>query len=156
MLKGGLIKESSSGYRSPVQIVMKPNNTIRMTVDYKTLNAITVNDTFPLPNIHDMLSQLATARIFSKLDLSHGYFQIKMDPKSRKYTAFGCARGLFEYLMLPIGLTNRGQTFSRLMLEVLKGYIGKFCYVILIFSSLPEEHEKHVIMVLERMNEYNK
>ena len=86
-----------------------------------------------------MLNQLADASIYSKIDLAHGYFQVGMDESSIKYTAFGTSSGLYEYLVMPMGLTSSGSTFSRLMTDVLNEYIRKICFVylddILIFSK---------------------
>ena len=76
MEDAGLIEASTSPWSSPIHIVRKEGGNIRITQDYKKLNAVTVKDAYPLPNIENMLRSLSNARIFTKLDLTHGYWQI--------------------------------------------------------------------------------
>jgi hypothetical protein len=89
----GLIEPSTSSWSSPIHIVRKEGGKIRITQDYKKLNAVTVKDAYPLPNIENMLRNLSNARIFTKIDLTHGYWQIKVSKDSRKYTAFASEAG---------------------------------------------------------------
>ena len=158
LLKSKLIRYSDSGWRSPINLVDKPDGSLRMTLDYKKLNAVTIKDAYPLPNIADMYSLLAKAVVYSKFDLASGYYQIQMDPESRKYTAFGCEFGLFEFNVLSMGLTNAVATFARVMNEILKDYIGVFVLVyiddILIYSASIEEHIKHVRIIISVLAKY--
>ena len=88
LLKKGLIAKSNSPYSSPVLFVKKKDGTMRMCIDYRALNDITIKDRFPLPHIGDLLDQLSSARCFSKIDLRSGYNQVLVDPQDRHKTAF--------------------------------------------------------------------
>ena len=90
MIERKFIVPSQSGWRTPLNIIMKPDKTIRITLDYKKLNNVTEKDAYPLPNISHLYLRLRNAKVFSEIDLASGYYQIRMDPKSQKYTAFGC------------------------------------------------------------------
>ena len=89
----------------------------------------------------------------SKFDLESGYYQIGVDEKSRKFTAFSCEWGLFEWTRLPMGLKNSGATFQRAMNKLLEKYIGKFCHVymddIIIYSRSLKEHMVHLKIICE-------
>jgi hypothetical protein len=159
MKDAGMIVDSKSPWCSPVRLVRKPDGSIRVCVDFRKLNNVTVKDSFPMQKIEEIFQQLATARIFSSIDLAQGYFQIKMDPASMAYTAFATEHDFFEYKVMPMGLTNACATFQRGMHKVLGGYLGIFCVVylddILIFSSNPQDHKRHVELVIERLRKYN-
>ncbi|CAF1097006.1 unnamed protein product, partial [Brachionus calyciflorus] len=96
MFAAKLIQPSVSAWSSPLCLVGKPDGSIRITIDYRELNKVTVKDAFPVPNIDCLLTRLTRAKFFSKFDLSNGYFQIKLDPSSRHYTTFSCEFGHFE------------------------------------------------------------
>jgi len=153
LLENDIIVESKSEYCSPPHVIMKADGSIRFTVDYKKLNSKTVKDNYPLPIIDDLLRELAQATYFSKMDLEQGYYCIKMDPKSRKFTAFLCEYGLFEWTRLPMGLKNSGATFSRAMNKLFKEHIGKFLYIYMddfvIYSRTPAEHAEHLKIVID-------
>ena len=83
---------------------------------------------YPLPFPEDILSN---AKYFTVINLTSGDYQIPLDPNSRKYTAFICFRGLFEYLVLPIGITNATETFQKIMNKVLSGFLHNICDVYL-------------------------
>ncbi|CAF1018509.1 unnamed protein product [Brachionus calyciflorus] len=112
MLDAKLIQRSESSWSLPVLLVAKPDGTIRFTVDYSKLNNDTVKDAHPLPNSEDMFALLANSRWYTKFDLLSGYYQIALEKESRKYTAFSCEWGLYEYTVMPMGLTNAPETFS--------------------------------------------
>ena len=88
---------------------------MRMCVDYRALNKLTVKEHFPLPNIEDLFDQLQGARIFSRLDLQSGYHQLRIREKDIQKTAFVCPLGQFEYVCAPFGLCNLPSQFSRFM-----------------------------------------
>ena len=159
MLKLGMIIHSKSPWSSPVRLVRKKDGSMRITVDFRKVNNATVKDAYPIPLINNMLNHLAKGRIFTTLDLHSGYYQVKMDEASRKYTAFACDYGFFEYTVMPMGLTNATGTFQRLMDKVLNELIGKICYVylddIIIFSENEQEHMKHVDQIVERLKQHN-
>jgi hypothetical protein len=158
MLTAGIIEESHSPWSSPVRLVKKKDGFLRATVDDRKLNNVTIKDAYPIPRIDNMLSKLAQARIFTTLDLASGYYQVKMDTESKKYTAFSCDYGFFEYNTMPMGLTNACATFQRLMNKVIDGYTGIFCFVylddIIIFSANEEKHFFDVKDIVERLRKH--
>ena len=159
MKNAGMIVDSKSPWCSPVRLVKKPDGTIRVCVDFRKVNKATVKDCFPIPKIEEIFSHLAKAKIFSTIDMTSGYYQVKMEKASMPYTAFASQWGFYEYVVMPMGLTNACATFQRLMNTVLDGYIGDFCLVylddIIIYSNNEEEHLRHVQKVVERLRKYN-
>ena len=118
MLKQNVIQPSRSPWASPIVLVRKKDGCLRFCVDYRSLNAVTKPDRFPLPRIDDMLDQLGNMKYFSTLDLASGYWQVKMSDTSREKTAFVTQQGLFEFRVMPFGLTNAPAVFQQLMHEV--------------------------------------
>ena len=158
-IQAGFIQESNSPYCSPTHIVRKIDNTIRLTVDYRKINTITVPFPYPLPKISMILARLAKNRYFTKMDLFMSYYQIMVALESQKYTTFISEMGNYECIVMPMGLKNACATFQRLMDKVLDGLIGVtcFCYIddIIVFSENIEEHMERVKHVADRLAEYN-
>ena len=154
----GLIVKSNSPWLSPVHVVGKSDGSVRITIDYRRLNSVTVKDAYPLPNINGLFARLSSACIFSKIDLSSGYYQIRMDRNSTKYTAFGCEFGLYEYRVMPMGLCNACATFQRAMNQIFADYIGHFVLIylddILVYSSNLNDHLKHLELVCDRLKKF--
>ena len=149
----------TSPWASHLRLLRKKDKTIRVTVDYQYLNSCTERVAYPFPFADVIFCQLAMAIFFTVIDLTSGYYQVPLDPNCRSFTAFMCSKGCYEYLVLPMGLTNAVETFQRLMNEVLKGLIGVICQVylddIIIYSLTLEDHIKHVKIVVDRLKQHN-
>lgn len=131
MLNRGIIQPSTSPWASPIILVKKKDGTDRFVVDFRRLNAVTRKDSFPLPRIDDALDTLNGTKYFSSMDLMSGYWQVEMEPESRERTAFITYGGLYEFLVLPFGLTGAPGTFARLMESVLRNLTYKICLIYL-------------------------
>ena len=117
-----------------------------LCVDYRPLNEVTIKNKYPLPRIDLLFDQLARAKVFSKIDLSSGYHQIKIKPEDIPKTAFTTRYGLYEYLVMSFGLTNAPAHFMYLMNSEFMPELDKFVVVfiddILVYSKNKEEHAK--------------
>ena len=151
-LAKGWIQPSSSSFGAPILFARKKDGTLRMCVDYRALNAISIKNRYPLPRIDELLDQLQGSTIFTALDLWSGYHQVRINPKDTHKSAFRTRYGHFEFTVLPFGLTNAPATFMGLMNDVLRPYLDKFVVVylddILVYSKSAEEHLDHLNQVL--------
>ena len=124
---------------------------MRMCVDYRPLNAMTIKNKYPLPRIDILFDQLAKAKVFSKIDLRSGYHQIKITPEDIPKTTFSTRYGLYEYLVMSFGLTNAPAYFMYLMNSVFMNELNKFMVVfiddILIYSKNEVDHAEHLRIV---------
>ena len=153
LTKSGFIQPSKSPFGAPILFVKKKDGTMRMCIDYRALNEITVKNKYALPRVDELFDRLQGARYFSKIDLRSGYHQIRIDPDDIPKTAFRTRYGHFEFLVLPFGLTNAPATFMHLMHQTFRQELDEFVIVflddILIYSKTLEEHREHVRRVLE-------
>jgi hypothetical protein len=139
LLDKGYIRPSSSPWGSPALFVKKKDGSLWMCVDYRPLNAVTIKNKYPLPRIDVLFDQLASAKVFSKIDLQSGYHQIKNRASDVPKTAFSTRYGLYEFLVMSFGLTNAPTYFMYLMNSVFLNELDKFVVVfiddILIYSN---------------------
>ena len=136
--QSGFIKPSSSLWGAPVLFVKKKDGSIRMCMDYRALNEVTIKNKYPLPRIDDLFGQLKGAKYFSKIDLRSGYHQLKIKESDIPKTAFVTHYGQFEFTVMSFGLTNAPAYFMNLMNKVFMDELDKFVVVfiddILIYS----------------------
>jgi hypothetical protein len=136
----------------------KKDQYLRLCVDYRPLNAVTIKNKYPLPRIDILFDQLAGARVFFKVDLRSGYHQIKICPKDVPKTAFSIRYGLYEYLVMSFGLTNALTHFMYLINSVFMSELDKFIVVfiddILIYSKSEKEHAQHLRVILQWLRDH--
>jgi hypothetical protein len=153
LLEKGFIEPSSSPYGAPVLFVKKKDGTLRMVIDYRALNKITIKNKYPLPRIDDLLDRLGGAKYFTSLDLTSGYHQIRISSDDVPKTAFRTPLGHFQFKVLSFGLTNAPATFQTVMNSVFAPLLGRSVVVylddILIYSKTAEEHFAHLRQVLQ-------
>ena len=164
LIDNKMIRPSISPYSAPVWIVPKKADAsgqkkFRMVLDYRHLNEHTVEDKYPLPRVEEILDNLGKCMYFTTLDLAQGFHQIEMDPQSIEKTAFTVNNGHFEYMRMPFGLKNAPATFQRMMDEILREYLYKFCFVymddVVVFSKSLSEHIDHIRVIFKKFRETN-
>ena len=156
-LAKNFIRHSKSPAGAPILFVKKKDGSLRLCVDYRGLNKVTVKNRYPLPLISGLLDQLGQAKIYTKIDLRGAYNLVRIKEGDEWKTAFRTRYGHFEYNVMPFGLTNAPAIFQHLMNDVFREYLDRFvvCYLddILIYSKDVEEHEEHVKLVLQKLRE---
>ncbi|GBG91470.1 hypothetical protein CBR_g52426 [Chara braunii] len=159
LLEKGWIRSSSSPFGAPVLFVPKKEGELRMCIDYRGLNAITVKNVEPLPKIDDLLDRVQGCKYFSNIDLKSGYHQIEVNPDDQYKTVFRTRYGHYEFIVMPFGLTNAPMTFQRCMNDLFSPWLDRFVVVylddILVFSGTLQEHQGHLRQVLEKLREAN-
>lgn len=156
LMSQGIIRPSSSNWSSALHIVPKKTGDIRPCGDYRALNARTLEDRYPVPNIQEFTSQLSGSTVFSRIDHVKAFHQIPVHPDDIPKTAIITPFGLFEYVQMPFGLWNAAQTFQRFIEEVLRGLPFCFAYIDDLLIASPDEatHKLHLQQVLQRLQEY--
>jgi hypothetical protein len=157
MMDKGYIWPSVSPWGAPVMFVKKKDDTLRLCIDYRQLNKVTIKNKYPLPRIDDLFNQLGGASIFSKIDLRSEYHQVQIKGEDIHKTAFQTRYGHYEFVVAPFGLTNAPATFMCLMNNVLNKFLDEcvlaFIDDILIYSKNREEHEEHLRLVFQVLRE---
>ena len=136
-------------------LVEKKDGSLRMVVDYRALNEVTMKNKYPLPMINDLFDQLQGANVFSKIDLRSGYHQLKIQEQDIPKTTFTTRYALYEYTVMSFGLTNAPAYFMSMTNKVFMEFLDKFVVVfiddILVYSKNEEEHKEHLRLVLEKL-----
>jgi hypothetical protein len=158
LLDKGFIRPSTSPWGCPALFVKKKDESLRMCVDYRPLNAVTIKNKYPLPRIDVLFDQLVRAKVFSKIDLRSSYHQIKIRASDIPKTTFSTRYGLYEFLVMSFGLTNAPAYFMYLMNSVFMRELDKFVVVfiddILVYSKNEDEHTEHLHIVLQRLRDH--
>jgi transposase InsO family protein len=157
-IEAGRIRPSQSPAGAPILFVPKTDGGLRLCVDYRGLNKVTVKNRYPLPLVSEILDRVAGSAYFSKIDVKDAYYRIRIREGDEWKTAFRTRYGHFEYTVMPFGLTNAPATFQNYIHTALHGLLDVVCVAylddILIFSKDRESHTDHICQVLERMRQY--
>jgi hypothetical protein len=158
LIDSGFVRPSKAPYGAPVLFQKKADGSLRMCVDYRALNKVTIKNKYPVPLIQDLMDRLCGASIFTKLDLRSGYWQVRVADGDEHKTTCVTRYGSYEFLVMPFGLTNAPATFCNLMNDVLYDFLDNFVVVylddIVIYSRGIEDHVTHLSKVLSRLREY--
>jgi len=164
LLDQGIIQHSSSPWSAPIWVVPKKKDNsgiqkLRIVCHYRKLNAKTIADRYPIPDITDILDKLGKCQYFSVLDLAQGFNQIKINPKDIPKTAFSVENGKYEWTRMPFGLCNAPATFQRVLDDVLRDLIGKCCLIfmddIIVFGTSLQESLENLEKVSQRLQKFN-
>ena len=157
LLSKGFIRSSISPWGAPVLFVKKKDGSLRLCIDYRQLNRVTIRNQYPLPRIDELFDQLQGSRVYSKIDLRSGYHQLRVQESDVPKTTFRTRYGHYEFLVMRFGLTNAPAAFMDLMNRVFQPYLDRFVIVfiddILVYSSSSEEHSEHLRIVLQTLRE---
>ena len=158
LLGKGFIRPSISPWGASVLVAKKKDKTLRLCIDYRQLNRVTIKNRYPLPRIDDLFDQLRGARVYSKINLRTGYHQLRVRETDIPKTAFRTRYGHFEFTVMPFGLTNAPAAFMSLMNRVFQPYLNQFVVVfvddILIYSQSKVEHEDHLRIVQHLLRDH--
>ena len=158
LLDKSFIRPSTSPWSAPVLFVKKKDGTLRLCIDYRELNKVTIKNKYPLPRINDLFDQLQGTQYFSKIDLRSSYHQLRIREIDVSKTAFRTRYGHYEFLVMSFGLTNAPATFMDLMNRVFRLYMDQFMVVfidnILVYSNSMKEGVFHLRIFLQTLREY--
>ncbi|KAG0442648.1 Transposon Ty3-G Gag-Pol polyprotein [Dictyocoela muelleri] len=148
-----IIRRSKSYFSSPAFVIPKPDMSIRLVVDYRALNKITESQQFPYPKLKDQFYDLKGSKLFSKIDLHSGYYQLKIANDDIHKNAFTILNDKYEFLRLPFGLKNAPFHFQQAMCELFNDidFVKIFLDDILVFSKSEAEHKIHLLEILKRL-----
>ena len=158
LLAKGHIRPSTSPYAAPVLFVKKKDGSMRLCVDYRALNSITIKNKYPLPRVDELLDRLHGAKYWSSMDLRSGYHQVRIAEHHINRTAFATRYGLYEWTVMPFGLSGAPSTFQALMNDIFRPHLDKFVLVylddIMVYSRTKEDHLKHLDIVLSLLEKH--
>jgi hypothetical protein len=158
LLQQGVVRPSKSQYASPAFLVPKSDGGFRLVVDYRKVNAKVVFDSHPTPTIEEAFQQFGGAAVFSVLDLNSAYFQIPLNARSRRVTAFCTPFGLYEFNKLPMGISIGSQGLTRVINKLFSEEKGNFVFNylgdVVVYSRSMQEHADHLRVVLGKLQEY--
>jgi len=154
LLAKGDIKPNKSPYGALVLFVHKKDGILKMCVNYRALNKATMKNRYPLPRIDDLFDHLSGAKVFSKIDLRSGYYQVRSAKGDEEKIVCRTRYGSYEFLVMPFGLTNAPATFCTFTNDIFREWLDDFVVVyiddILIYSGSLEEHAEHLCKVFQR------
>jgi len=157
LLEKQFIRLSVSPWGALVLLVKKKDGSMRLCVDYRQLNKVTIKNRYPLPRIDDLMDQLVGAEVFSKIDLRSGYHQIRVKAEDISKTAFRTRYGHYEYFVMPFGISNAPGVLMEYMNRIFHPFLDRFVVVfiddILVYSKSEEEHAEHLRIVLRVLKE---
>ena len=158
LLDKGFIRPSTSPWGTPILFAKKKDKTLRLCIDYRQLNKVTIKNRYSLPRIDDLFDQLRGARVYSKIYLRTGCHQLRVREIDIPKTTFKTRYGHFKFTVMPFGLTNALEAFMDLMHRVFQPYLYQFVVVfvddILIYSQSEWEHEYHLRIVLQLLRDH--
>ena len=154
----GFIRSSTSPWGAPVLFAKKKDNTLRLCIDYRQLNRVTIKNRYPLSRINDLFDQLRGARVYSKIDLRTGYHQLRVREVDIPKTVFRTRYGHFKFMVMPFGLTNAPVVFMDLMHRVFQPYLDQFVVVfvdnVLIFTQSKDKHEDQLRIAVQLLRDH--
>jgi hypothetical protein len=158
ILNKGYIRPSVSPWGAPVLFVKNKDGTLRLCIDFRQLNKVTVKNKYHFSRIYDLFDQLRGKKIFSNIDLISGYHKVRIKEEDISKTTFRTMYGHYEFTLVPFGLSNAPTVFMCLMNGVFREYLDKFIVVflddVLFYSKSKEENEQHFRMVLQALREH--
>ena len=158
LLDKEFIRPSTSPRGAPVLFAKKKGKTLRLCIDYRQLNKVTIKNRYPLPRIDDLFDQLRGARVYSKIDLRTSYHQRRVKDTDIPKTTFRTRYGHFEFTVMPFRLTNAPAAFMDLMHRIFQPYLDQFVVVfvddIMIYSQTEWEHEYHLRILLQLLRDH--
>ncbi len=157
-LTNGFIRHSKSPTGAPIFFVKKKDGSLRLVVDYRGLNKVTIRNKYALPLISTLLERISGAKYFTKIDLRGAYKLVGIRPGDEWKIAFRTRYGHFEYIVMPFGLTNTPAVFQHMANDIFGDLLDIFLIIylddLLIYSKTQEEHDAHVCQVLQRLREH--
>src|SRR5579871_1850651 len=149
----GIIEKFESPWTAPILFIKKKNGKLHLVVDYHKLNKVTRKDAYPLPRIDELLDCLGNAAVFMTLDMHSGFYQIEVDPKSHKKTAFVMKYGIYQYNRLSMSLCNSPATFQHLVDIIfagsLRNYMVTYINNLNIYSKMNNDHFQYLRKVFK-------